>query len=218
MLRTLVFGTAFANKNFVQPCFTLGQQVSLRNMQISAFITRSCCSAICLLTLLAVTALSTGCGPTSKFKSTLEKAKSGDPQAQMEVGQMYLEGRDVKLDGAKGLNWIMQAAQKGLPAAERTYGLILRVAPTGGGTAGQARQWLEKAAAKGDVIAQVELGSMLGLSNPPFEYVEAMKWLLIAERSGATNATAMVQAVSGKMSPAEISQARAKAAAFEKEK
>jgi len=136
----------------------------------------------------------------------------------MEVGQMYLEGRDVKLDGAKGLNWIMQAAQKGLPAAERTYGLILRVAPTGGGTAGQARQWLEKAAAKGDVIAQVELGSMLGLSNPPFEYVEAMKWLLIAERSGATNATAMVQAVSGKMSPAEISQARAKAAAFEKEK
>ena len=185
-------------------------------MRIPAFIARSCCSGICLLTLLAVTVLSTGCGPTSNFKSTLEKAKGGDPQAQLEVGQMYLEGRDVKLDGAEGLKWVKQAAQKGLPAAERTYGLILRVAPTGVGTAVQARQWLEKAAAKGDVIAQIELGSMLGLSNPPFEYVEAMKWLLIAERSGATNAPALVQLVSGRMSPAEISQARIRAEAFGK--
>jgi TPR repeat protein len=163
-----------------------------------------------------VTALSTGCGPTSKFKSTLEKARSGDPQAQLEVGQMYLEGRDVKLDGAEGLNWVKQAAQKGLPAAERTYGMILRVAPTGVGTAGQARQWLEKAANKGDVQAQTELASMLGLFSPPYDYVEAMKWLLIAERNGSTNAAALMNQMVGLMSAAEKSQARIRAEAFGK--
>lgn len=69
-------------------------------------------AANCFLALLAAAALVTGCGPSGPFKAALEKAKTGDLQAQMEVGQMYLEGRDVKQDSTEGLSWIKQAAQK----------------------------------------------------------------------------------------------------------
>ena len=187
-------------------------------MKIPAHTPRSRRPAACLLALLAAAALVTGCGPSSTFKATLAKAKAGDPQSQMEVGQMYLEGRDVKQDGAEGLSWIKQAALKGFPPAERTYGMILRVGPTGTGNVEQGRQWLEKAAHHGDVRAQMELAGILGLFTPPFEYVEAMKWALIAENHGATNAAVVKKMLEANMSATDVARARAKAAEFVVEK
>lgn len=156
-----------------------------------------------------------GCS-SSEFKATREKAMSGDPQAQLDLGLMYLAGKVTKQSDAEAVKWCLKASDQGLPAALRVYGLMLRDGAGVPRNPAQGRQWLEKAANKGDVIAQVELGSMLGLFSPPFEYVEAMKWLIIAERKGATNAPAMIKLVTEQMSPAELAQARAKADAFGK--
>ncbi len=160
-------------------------------------------SAICLLALLAAAGPVTGCGPSSTFKATLAKAKAGDPQAQIEIGQMYLEGRDVKQDGAEGLNWIKQAALKGFPPA---------------GNVEQGRQWLEKAAHHGDTLAQIELAGIHGLFLPPFDYVEAMKWVLVAEKGGATNTPAIKKMLEAQMSASEVAKARARADEFVVEK
>ncbi len=187
-------------------------------MKIPARPPRSRPSATCFLAFLAAAALITGCGPSSTFKATLAKAKAGDPQAQMEVGQMYLDGRDVKQDGAEGLSWIKQAALKGFPPAERTYGMILRVAPPPGGNVEQGRQWLEKAAHHGDTLAQIELAGIHGLFSPPFDYVEAMKWVLIAEKGGATNTPAIKKMLAAQMSASEVAKARARADEFVVEK
>lgn len=157
------------------------------------------------------------CGPASDFKATLAKAKAGDPQAQLDVGLMYLHGKSVTLNSSEGLNWIKQAALKGHPAAQRTYGAMLRVAPPGMGTPEQAREWLEKAARQHDALAQLELASMLGAPNPPNDFVEALKWALLAEKNGATNAPTIRKLIEPQLSASEISQARAKAEAFGKD-
>ena len=166
---------------------------------------------------LAVVLL-TACGDSSEFKTTKEKALTGDPQSQLDLGMMFFLGKGTKVNNDEGVKWCRQAADKGLPAAQRTYGLMLC---NGGGVPrnqAQGRIWLERAANKGDVMAQVELASMLGVFSPPFDHVEAMKWLILAEKAGSTNAPAIIKLVAPEMSPAQMSEARAKAEAFEKEK
>ena len=170
-----------------------------------------------LACLCGVLILLGGCS-SSEFKTTREKAEKGDPKAQLELGFMYLDGRGTKQSDAEGLRWCREAAEKGLPAAQRAYGLILRDGIVGGRNLVLARQWLEKAATKGDVMAQVELANTLAFSPPPQDYVEVMKWLILAEKAGSTNAPAIIKQVAPEMSPAEMSEARAKAEAFEKEK
>ena len=158
-----------------------------------------------------------GCN-SSEFKLTRKKALNGDPKAQLDLGIMYLNGQGTKQSDAEGLKWCRQAADQGLPSAQRSYGLLLREGAAGPRDVVQGRLWLEKAANKGDMVAQTELATMLGLSTPPFDYAEAMKWLIIAEKNGSTNAPAIIKLISAQISPAELSQAREKAAAFGTEK
>lgn len=157
-----------------------------------------------------------GCS-SSEFKSAKKRAEAGEAQGQLDLGLLYLAGKGTRQSDAEGVKWCRKAADRGLPAAERVYGLLLR---DGGASVqrkpAEGREWLEKAANKGDVVAQTELASMLGLFSPPFDYVEAMKWLLIAERNGATNAPALLKMLEGKLSAPELAQARARAAAFQK--
>jgi TPR repeat protein len=157
-----------------------------------------------------------GCS-SSEFKSAKKRAEAGEAQAQYEVAIMCLEGKATKQSDAEGVKWCRKAADQGFAPAERFYGMLLR---DGGASLNrnmaQARVWLEKAANKGDVQAQTELASMLGLFSPPYDYVEAMKWLLIADRKGSTNAAALMNLMVGQMSEAEKSQARIRAEAFGK--
>ncbi len=170
-----------------------------------------------LLALIAAASL-VGCGDSSNFKSTLAKATSGDPQAQVDLGLMYLTGQGVKENEQQALNWHKQAALKGLPAGQREYGRRLRDGIGGGRNLAAAREWLEKAATANDLDAQTDLASLLGTYLQPPEYVEAMKWLLIAEKGGSPAAPAIIKSISGQMSAAELSQARGKAADFGKDK
>ena len=174
--------------------------------------------ATCLLTLIAAAFVITGCGPSSEFKAVLAKAKSGDPQAQVEIGLLYLTGTGVKESEREALNWHKQAALKGLPAGQREYGRRLRDGIGGVRNLAAARDWLEKAANANDIEAQTDLASLIGTYNQPPEYVEAMKWLLIAEKAGSAAAPIIIKSIAGQMSAIELSQARSKAAEFGKDK
>ena len=173
---------------------------------------------VLLAALSLCVVLVTGCGASSKFKAIHEKAVKGDAQAQLELGQMFLAGTEVKQSDSEGAKWCQQAAAKGLPAAQRFYGMMLLAGGAVPRNLAQGRVWLEKAANQGDVAAQIELATMLGLFSPPFDYAEAMKWLLISEKNGSTNAPALIKLISEQISPAELAQAREKAAAFGTEK
>lgn len=108
--------------------------------------------------LLAVVLLVvTGCG-SSEFRSTQKRAQAGEAQAQLDLAQMYMQGKGIKPNDVEARKWCEKAANKGLPVAQRMYGMMLRDAY--GAESRQipkAREWLAKAAAQGDAVAKMEL-------------------------------------------------------------
>ena len=52
------------------------------------------------------------------FKLNLRNAENGDPVAQLEVGKAYCDGCGVDLDLEAGKEWLRQAAQQGVNAAQ----------------------------------------------------------------------------------------------------
>ncbi len=54
-----------------------------------------------------------------------EKAKTGDPFAQHELGIRYILGIGVPIDTVEAAYWIGKAASKNLPAANFNYGIML---------------------------------------------------------------------------------------------
>ena len=131
---------------------------------------------------------------------------------------MYLEGKGVKQSDAEGTRWCKDAAQQGYAPAQRTYGTMLMIGGAVNRNRAQGREWLEKAARQNDALAQAELAGTLGLFQPPFEFVEALKWAILAEKNGATNAPTLRKLIEPQMSASEISQARSKAADFGNDK
>ena len=102
------------------------------------------------LSLFALTAA--GDVWTSLYKEKLAEANNGNPEAQFDVGTMYLNGRGVAADRAKALEWFRQAATQGEPKAVSRLKLMqaneTRFAKT-------TRQ-----ASKGDMDSLYDLGNM----------------------------------------------------------
>jgi len=64
---------------------------------------------------------------SAKFLELSEKAKTGDPAAELELANAFFEGREIPKDESQGLALLQRAAQDGLAEAqfqmgERTYG------------------------------------------------------------------------------------------------
>ena len=100
-----------------------------------------------------------GCGGSSEFKALQAKAKKGDAQEQLDLAQMHLYGKGAKQDHAVAIKWCEQAAAKGLPAAQRVYGVMLRDGYGVDRNIAKGREWLVKAADQGDAEAKLELAA-----------------------------------------------------------
>ncbi|WP_244591416.1 tetratricopeptide repeat protein [Bartonella bovis] len=59
------------------------------------------------------------------FYEALKRAEYNDPAAQTLIGQMYMEGYAVPLDGKRAALWFGSAAKNGDPQAQLRYGLML---------------------------------------------------------------------------------------------
>lgn len=84
-----------------------------------------------------------------------EAAENGDAIAQVNLGQMYLNGRGVPMDYAEGLKWVRKAADRGnVNNAQYMLGEIYRdgVDRVTQNYA-EAANWFYKAADNGDVSA-----------------------------------------------------------------
>jgi TPR repeat protein len=76
----------------------------------------------------------------------------------LDLAQMHMQGKGTKPNDVEARKWCERAANKGLPVAQRMYGMMLRDAY--GAESRQipkAREWLAKAAAQGDAVAKMEL-------------------------------------------------------------
>ena len=141
---------------------------------------------------------------TQMFRDQLEEARAGDPDAQYEVGIMYLKGQGTRPDRDAAIKWLRAAATEGVEQAgerlhrmeenERRFARRLKQAQAGDADArydvalmyikgkgvavdqAQARKWLEQAVAQGHSKAASRLGILYfkGEAGRP-DYLRARK-------------------------------------------
>jgi TPR repeat protein len=89
----------------------------------------------------------------------LQKAKTGDAQAQFQVGQIYARGITVPQDLTLAAEWYRKSADSGSAKAQYALGLLYSRGEGVPQDSAQAAAWYRKAALQGDADAQYNLGT-----------------------------------------------------------
>lgn len=119
----------------------------------------------------------------AELNELLSKAQLGDEEAQFWVGTYYAEGTKPK-NMEEGARWLLKSAEQGYAPAQRTYGLMSRLANPSVG-----ERWMLHAAEQGDSEAQFWLG--VAYEQNWFGTVdiqEAIKWYQKAAEAGDPDA------------------------------
>jgi TPR repeat protein len=118
-------------------------------------------------------------------------AKTGNAEAQNELGDRYLRGAGVDRDAAKAADWYRKAADQGYAPAQSMLGVLYLRGNGVPKDPAQALHWVRKAADQGNADAQSDLGIMYlqGL-GPQQDDAQAVLWLRraadSARRPGST--------------------------------
>ena len=88
-------------------------------------------------------------------------ARSGDPEAMMQMAQAYLNGDGVEQDNAKAVEYMRMAAEEDLPEAQYNLALFYCQGDGVERSFAQARYWMERAEENGDedapgILAELE--------------------------------------------------------------
>ncbi len=125
------------------------------------------------------------------FAATKAKAEAGDPDAQFNLGGIYLDGYVVPRDVKQALYWFNKAAQ-GDPVRQYMIGEILtsHYLP--------AERWYEKAADQGHADAQYRTGvryyygRLVGTKIAGKDYLKAAQYFVKAADQGHAKAQYMI--------------------------
>lgn len=112
-------------------------------------------------------------------------AEQGDPNAQDNLGSMYLNGIGVPKDYAEAAKWYRKAAEQGLAVAQ--FNLALRYLHGNGVEQddGEAALWLLRATARGYTEAIAQLGTLCRFGRGvPQDLVSAAELHVLAAAAG----------------------------------
>jgi uncharacterized protein len=142
-------------------------------------------------------------------------AQTGDATASYRIGQLYRRGEGLRYrDFEKAVYWYQRAAGLGhVPAQYEVARLQFEglVVPR---DIDEMMYWLWRAALSGHSASQVMLGAVYEYGEPGVaaNYTEALKWYLVAAKSGPPDLQARAQKlahrVSAKMTRQQIDAAR----------
>ena len=139
-------------------------------------------------------------------------AEASDATAQLELGNMYHDGRGVPQDYAKAVKWYRLAAEQGYATAQYNLGLMY---DKGNGVPQdykEAMKWWLLAAKQGRAIAQNNLGAMYEFGYGVLkDNTMAHMWFNIASANGHEKAGGYRDERAGLMTNADISKAQAMA-------
>ncbi|HHF3528989.1 TPA: tetratricopeptide repeat protein, partial [Haemophilus influenzae] len=94
------------------------------------------------------------------FKLWLPLAEQGNAKAQYNLGVMYGNGRGVKQDYFKAVNWYRKAAEQGHADAQLNLGYMYEKGRGVKQDDFEAVKWYRQAAEQGHADAQFNLGNM----------------------------------------------------------
>jgi hypothetical protein len=114
-----------------------------------------------------------------------EKAARGDDQAKYELGQLYLEGKNVEQNIEAAKQWFNSAAIQGNSNAQFTLGQMFMNGTAGAKDHTEAAKWFQQAAENGNFQAQYNFGGMyiIGLGVKK-DYKRAASWTQKAALQG----------------------------------
>ena len=93
-----------------------------------------------------------------RFKAQIDKAKSGNAEAEYSLAEMYLWGRGTAVNEKEALAWFLKAAKQGHTKAAYRVGYLYLHAKTFTQSVKDALPWLIKASNANFPAAQYELG------------------------------------------------------------
>ena len=142
------------------------------------------------------------------FRLILPLAERGDPDAQFNVGNMYLMGQGVANDNALAAQWYRKAAEQGSAGAQSNLGNVYAAGLGVPKDDAQAVKWFRLAAEQGNPHAQTNLGVAYttgkGVREDP---VQALMWFTIAAAGGSTAASQSRDLLAGALTRAQVTKA-----------
>jgi hypothetical protein len=124
-------------------------------------------------------------------KVALQLAEEGDANAQSVIASMFMSGRGVKKDEAKGINWLAKslAFPPDHPDFQVTLGKMYRQEQPLKQNYSKAMKLFQQAAAQGSVEAQYQIAELYDFGEGVArDTAEAMKWFRQAAENGYAEA------------------------------
>ena len=123
------------------------------------------------------------------IKEVKTKAKAGDPESQLALGSIYMNGYVLPKDEKEAIRWFTKAAEQGYAEAQHNLGVCYAF---GNGVAKdkvESVRWFRKAAEQGIAESQYNLGvSLQNGIGVKMDGVEAVKWYRRAAGQGYADA------------------------------
>ena len=129
-----------------------------------------------------------GCSQESTengIDSIKKVAEQGDIKAQIELGFLYYEGKEVQQDKVLAAHWFLKAAEQGDMLAQHYMGWMYAKADGVERNIKKAIYWYTKAAENGHLDSMVNLGNIYLREK---DYSKALKWYELAANKGDQHA------------------------------
>ena len=143
-------------------------------------------------------------------------AAQGLPHAIYVQGEFHFHGKFGRAqDYGKALPLFLKAAEADDASAQNMLGVMFQDGLGMPIDLAQAEAWFRKAAEQGDAKAQSNLGQLLGPEGPDAsKHVEALKWLMLANRTNEPVARNLLNQILRHVPEAEKTEAQRQVAAF----
>ena len=134
----------------------------------------------------------------AKFRATEDlddlrvRAEQGNAQAQLNLGNMYVNGRGVPEDDVEAVRWYRLAAEQGNAGAQGMLGAMYAEGDVVPQDYAEAVRWIRRGAEQGNAWAQGMLGALYAQGDVvPQDNVSAHMWLNLAAAQSTGEARAL---------------------------
>jgi TPR repeat protein len=142
-------------------------------------------------------------------------AERGNPAIRLKLAYMYYKGEGVTQNYVEAMKWYRKVAEEGYALGQAMLGDMYANGHGAPRDYAAAVKWYREGANRGDSINQNSLGIMYAKGQGvPQDYVQAHMWFNLSAAQGNSDAARNRALVASMMTPEQIANAQALAAAW----